>query len=216
MELSILRPFEDEDGDDCMELREMGDRVGVPIYGEPLTVRIRVGRAQGGQVRLIRGHAVDSDEALADSPLGEVVFEAAIDGPDVTVETPLTVEVGDWIYPMVLEPLVAEGLPKDKAKLLPKIAKAALQTGAEDYDALIEVFWDFMDFDTVLAPQDCDPAKWDPYKLQCMPPDATGIASYHVPDWVSRGLNVLIEDGEPTDWCVGAVGSATVFEKAEL
>ncbi len=211
VELSILRPFEGENGAPCMQRWDMGDRV--PLHGEPLVVRIRAGRAQGGLVRLIRGHAVQSDQALADSPLGEVVFEAAIDGPDVTVETSLTVEKGDWIYPMVLEPLVADGLPADKAKLLPKIAKAALQTGAEDYDALVEVFWDFMDFDTVLAPQDCDPAKWDPYKLQCLPPDVTGIASYFVPDWVSRGLNVLIENGEPTAWCVGAVGSATVFEE---
>jgi hypothetical protein len=213
VELSVLLPGKAGNGSECFERYEMGDVIGIPTDGSsPVTFRIRVGRAEGGLLRLIRGHAVEGDDALEAATLGEAVFEASLDGPDVTVETQLIVAVGDWVYPMVLEPLVPAGLPKDQAKLVPKMVEAALKTGPEDYDALIEVFWDVIDFDVVLAPQDCDPAKWDPNKMQCAPPDAAGIATFYLPDFVGRALNALIENGQATDWCVGAVGTATVFE----
>ncbi len=193
------------------QLFEMGDAIPLAQGGAFATVRVRVGRADGALLRLMRGHTVVSDEALADAALGAPVLELPVEGADFEAEMTLTVEPGEWFYPVVLEPLVAPGLPDALAALVPEMALAALATGSEDYDSLIELFWDILDFSVVLAPQDCDPANWDPTKMQCSPVDVTGIATYYVPDWVDRALNAVMEEGEPSAWCMGAVGSAVRF-----
>ncbi|MBW1881648.1 MAG: hypothetical protein JRJ84_25090 [Deltaproteobacteria bacterium] len=59
--------------------------------------------------------------------------------------------------------------------------------------------------------QTCDPEDWDPWMLQCLPADAEGLASYYLPDWLDRAVNVTTVDYEVTDWCMGAVGSAVRF-----
>jgi hypothetical protein len=58
----------------------------------------------------------------------------------------------------------------------------------------------------------CDPETWSHDMLQCIPADNNNLASYFIPDWVNRAINVVSEEGELTDWCMGAVGSAILFQ----
>jgi hypothetical protein len=178
-----------------------------------VTLTVRVGRAQGGQLRLIRGYRVDSDEELADAELGEVAHEEQIAGNDVTFTVTMTVLPGDWIYPLVLEPLIPEGLPQEYAEFAPTMAAAAAQRKDErDYGPILDAVWNYIDLGVLLSPQSCDPATWNPLDMQCMPPDTNGVATYFLPDWIDRALNVRMENNEATHWAMGSVGSAVVFQ----
>ncbi len=191
---------------------EMGDAVPVAQEGQDVTLTVRVGRAQGGLLRLIRGYRVDSDEELADAELGEVAHEESISGNDVTFTVTTTVLPGDWIYPLVLEPLVPEGLAQEYAEFAPAMAAAAAQRKDDrDYGPILDAVWNYIDLEVLLSPQSCDPATWNPLHLQCMPPDTNGVATYFLPDWIDRALNVRMENNEATQWAMGSVGSAVVF-----
>jgi hypothetical protein len=37
------------------------------------------------------------------------------------------------------------------------------------------------------------------------------MTTYFLPDYIDRAFNAMIEDGELTEWCMGAVGSAVRF-----
>jgi len=171
-----------------------------------------VGRADGGLLRIVTGHAVATDEALEDAVLEGQVIEINVVGDDFTWETDINVQPGDWVYAMVLEPLVAPGLSDELAARVPELADLAVTAGVDDYDGLVNIFWDFMDLSVLLSPEECDPSLWDPEKLQCMAADAHGLATYYVPDWLSRVMYAWTVDDQLTDWCVGAVASAIVFE----
>jgi hypothetical protein len=194
---------------------QMGDQIPLADGTHVITVNARVGRADGGLLRIVLGHHVETDEALADAELGKPVLEAPIVGDDFTAQVTVTVQPGDWLYPTVYEPLVLPGLPNELADLVPGMAANASDGGSEDFGSIVEVFWDVMEPQQALAPDACDPGEWDPMKLQCLPPDKTGVATFYVPDWVDRVANVLTEDGAATEWCMGAVGSAVMFVEAD-
>jgi hypothetical protein len=177
-----------------------------------VSISARAGRAAGGQLRIVSGHAVGTDDGLDAAILESNVTEVEIVGDDFAYQGTLDVLPGDWVYAMVLEPLVAEGLPSDLAQRVPELAQLAASAGVEDYDGLVNIFWDFIDPLTLLSPQDCDPANWDPWMLQCLVADSEGIGGYYVPDWLSRALNAWTLDGLATEWSVGAVSSAIVFK----
>ncbi len=186
----------------------MGDEVQVPAEGAEATVTLRVGRANKGRVRLIRGTQAADDAALATTALGVVAFEAAIDGIDFTTTTPLTVHPGDWFYPVVHEPLVPEGLDPALAASIPaKAATLSLYT-EQDYSPVIDALLEYIDQNVVLAPEQCNPADWIATNAQCMAIDQNGMATFFFPDWIDRLLNVLTESGTASQWTMGAVGSA--------
>jgi hypothetical protein len=151
---------------------------------------------------------------LEEAALAEVVLEEELDSNDALIETELTVEPGDWLYPLVLEPLVGPYVPPGGEGELAELAQAVVATGEEDYDGLLTALWDYVDFNVVLAPQKCDPEQWKPGMFECLPVDTIGVASFYVPDWINRAFNVYLENGQPSSWCVGAVGSAVRFETA--
>ena len=186
-----------------------GDKVPV---SESVTLAVRAGRADGGLLRVVTGKAVPSDEALVDAILEDQVVEVPIAGDDFTWEATLDVSAGDWVYAMVLEPLVAPGLPEELAERVPETAALAATSGVEDLDGLINIFLDYLDISTLLAPGDCDPILWEPTMLQCMVADDHGIATYYIPDWLNRTLYAWTIDGAVTEYCVGAVASAIMFE----
>jgi predicted metal-dependent phosphoesterase TrpH len=193
------------------EIWEMGDEVPVSDSTTEAIVRVRVGRANGGIVRLIGGGAVDTDEALEGAELGTVLFEQAIDSDDFVMETTLTVGSGDWLYPMVLEPLIAPGITDEQAAEVRSLAEAAAATGEEDFGALATMASAFVESSALLNGAACDPTEWREDRLQCFPPDDSGLGSMFVPDMLDRGLNAVTLDGEMTEWCMGAIGSATRF-----
>ncbi len=194
---------------------EMGDKIPLPEGEQSVEVKVRVGRSDGGYLKLIQGHRVATEEELEAAELGVVVFETPVEGVDFTAETTLTVKVGDWFYPLVYETVIPKGLPQELADKVPALATAASGFTEEDVEPLITALWDYIDPKVTLTPKKCDPSKWEKLKLQCMPPDTNGIATFFFPDWISRALNVVMVDGQPTEWTLGAVGSAVMFEPQE-
>jgi hypothetical protein len=189
----------------------MGDKVWISDVEEAEFV-VRVGRSKGGIVRLIRGSTVGDPEDLQQADLGHVAFEEFVTRDDETFRVRFAVEPGDWFYPMVMEALIPEGLDPELAQRAPKVASLAALGGSEDYGPIVEALMDFVDLNVILSPQYCDPELWDPSLMQCMPPDTNGVATFFFPDWLDRALNVIIEDGTPSQWSMGAVGSAVVFD----
>ncbi len=194
----------------------MGDEIPIPAAGAEVTVTARVGRGDGGLLRLISGEAVADASALQSSPLGTVALQEAVAGDEFVAQTTLTVAPGDWIYPLVLDPLLAPGLPPEREELVREVARGAVATGAEDYGALADLVLDVIrDTELMFDAALCDPALWDPTLAQCLPPDTDGMATFYLPDELDRAINVITEDGEITDWAMGALGSAVRFVPRE-
>ncbi len=152
-----------------------------------------------------------SEDDLEGAELGSVLVEQAIDSADFSFETTLDVGPGSWFYPVVLEPLIPEGTTDEQAGIVRDIAAGAAATGEEDFAGLASLAAAFVDPDVLFDASACDPDDWDPDQLQCFPDDDEGLGSFYVPDLLDRGLNAVLEDGQLTDWCMGAVGSATRF-----
>lgn len=192
-----------------------GDEVPVPAGGAEARVTVRVGRANGGRVRVVRGEQAPSDEALASARLGEVAFEADIDSTDFTASVVLTVRPGDWFYPVVHERLVPDGLDPAIARLIPGKIELLSQYSEDNYAPIVQALIDHIDPDVVLSPDRCDPTRWVATDAQCIPADQNGVATFFFPDWIERLLNVLTEGGRPTEWVMGAVGSAVLCVPAD-
>lgn len=188
----------------------MGDQVPLPESGEA-QLTVRVGRSDGAMVRLIAGEAVASDEDLSGAPLGQVIFEAEVEGDSFTAETPLAVTPGSWVYPVVLEPLVAPGLTEEQAVQVREVAAGALETGGEDFARLAGIAIELADVGAALGTDPCEPEEWSDDLFQCLPADDDNMGTFFIPDHLDRAFNVYAEDGQMTDWCMGAVGSALLF-----
>ncbi|MBM4395104.1 MAG: CehA/McbA family metallohydrolase [Deltaproteobacteria bacterium] len=191
-------------------VRGIGDRVPVPAGGVEAKVTLRVGRADEGRVRLVRGTRAAGDVALASHPLGQVAFEAAVDAVDFTATTTQTLRPGDWLYPVVHDRLIPDGLDPALAARIPDKVATLSKYSEDNYAPIMEALIEFIDPDVVLAPELCDPAKWVATDAQCMLADANGMATFFFPDWIDRLLNILTEGGRPSDWAMGAVGSAAL------
>ncbi|HJN74616.1 MAG TPA: CehA/McbA family metallohydrolase [Myxococcota bacterium] len=189
---------------------QMGDEVPIPADGEEITLLVRVGRASGGELQIRTGGA-STEEDIEDAELGQVLVEEEIDSDDFELSTTLTVMPGDWFYPVVTEPLIAPGLDDEEADLIRDLATQVSRTGAEDFVGLATLFAELADQDVLFDASKCDPEAWLPDQLQCMPADDDALASFFVPDRYDRALNVTVVDGEITDRCMGAVGSAIRF-----
>ncbi|HPC90768.1 MAG TPA: CehA/McbA family metallohydrolase [Myxococcota bacterium] len=199
------------------ETYAMGDQINIGEEAEAtLEVTIRVRRAQGARVRLIRGVGVDTDEALADVELGAVVHEDFADSNDFETTVSLTVNPGDWFYPVVHERLISPDLDPELAALIPGMADAMEEFSEENFSPLLDVLVDFIDSEALMRGEDCRPTSWEPHMAQCMPPDNNGLGTFFIPDWINRVFSIIREDGKSTDWCMGAIGSACVVKGVEV
>ena len=194
------------------ETWQMGDAIPVAEEGGSVTVSVQVGRADGGYVQLIAGEAVESDMDLEESPLGEVVAEATVEGADFTLETTLDVMPGSWFYPMVFETLVLPDASEERAARVRDLALGALSTGEEDYAGLAAMLVDLVNIGVALGVDECDPLDWQIDMLQCVPADDNNMSTFFFPDYIDRAFNAVMEEGELTEWTMGAVGSAVRFE----
>jgi len=189
-----------------------GDAVPVPAAGLDVTLGLRVGRGEGGRLQLVCGVGVPTDEVLQNAPLGEVVFEEAVTGSEMQSFVVREVRPGDWCYPRVFDPLITPGLTAEEADSVREAAAGAAVTGEGKYALLAKLVLKLVDpFALLFNGSLCDPETWHPDILHCMPPDNNGMATFFVPDRYDRALNVLTENGLPTDWSMGAVASAVLF-----
>jgi hypothetical protein len=189
----------------------MGDRIAVE-EDERVTLSIGTARAPAGQLRLIHGAAVASDEALADAPLGQQVaaWDLSAAGAVEHFELSLQVRPGDWIYPVIVEPTVPAELEAEHGEALRQLARASA-AATTDFTAISKIAGSLLDPELLADPSDCDPADWEPMMLQCIPADQQPPASFFVPDPLQRAFHAMTEDGEPTGWSMGAIGSALLF-----
>ncbi len=196
------------------EIYEMGDDIPIGATGTSVEITLRVGRAEGGIVRLMRGSSVETDEQLMDATLGEVFAEMAIDSQDMTVTlSDVAVMPGDWFYPVVLDSLYVPGLTDEQKLAVDDISTGALAIGGENFVAFAGLFIDYMDMGVFADPTKCDPTEWNPEHLQCLPiqigEEAT--TTFFVPDWIDRALNAFQDSEGGETWSMGAIGSATRF-----
>lgn len=190
---------------------EMGDAVPIPAAGTTVAVTVRIGRSPKGLLRLVYGEHVPTDEGLQTAPLGTYVLEEEITGNDYETTTMLSVMPGNWIYPMVYEPLLIDGLTPEQEELVRTVAVEAAATNADEFVGMAQLFMELGDYDILLEPELCDPATWQPDRLQCMTADQKQMATFYVPEMLDRAMNAITEDDLVTDWCMGAVGSAVMF-----
>jgi hypothetical protein len=189
----------------------MGDQPLV-VAGETVTLTIGTARAPAGELRIIHGGAVASDEALEDAPLGQQVASFAL-SPVGAVEhwsVELTVQPGDWVYPVIVEPTVPAGLEDEHGDYLRGLARASA-AATTDFTAISKIAGSLMDTEVLADPSECDPADWEPMMLQCIPADQQPPGSFFVPDPLQRAFNAMTVGGEPTGWSMGAIGSAVLF-----
>jgi hypothetical protein len=189
---------------------EAGDEIAIPYAGASAEITIRVGRASGGELRLIVGGAVTDDVTLETTPLGDVVLTEAIEGYDATFTLTLDVLPGDYLYPVVLEPLVPAHATAEQADMIREMADAAATSG-EDYAEIAEALGPALDVNLLGDPGSCDPEDWEPDMLQCVSIITDGLGCFFVPDLLDRAMHAYTEDGAITDWTMGAIASAVRF-----
>ncbi len=192
------------------DVYQWGDAVPLPSAGAEVTVQLRVARAEGGLARLVSGGFVADDEALQSDPLGAVVAEASIASQDHTLEYSFSAVPGDWIYPIVLEPLFAPGITEEQQQIVLETATIAAESGDDAMDIATSVVH-LIDTDLLASPDDCDPEDWEPDMLQCSLADMDGMSSFFIPDMLDRAMNGWMEDGVVSAWSMGAVASAVLF-----
>lgn len=197
---------------------EAGDVAPVPSAGVSARVVVTVANALGGLVRVVSGGAIATDDELAGAALGSVVLEEAIDANPFTAEVTIDAAPGTWLYPVVLEPLVRPGLDADQEALVRDLAAGVLDTGVlptGEMDVMsfanLVIRLGLIDVGVALGTAPCEPEEWSLAVAQCVPADDDGLASFFIPDYLDRALNVAPVDDAVSDWSMGAVGSAVRF-----
>ena len=174
------------------------------VAGQTYQIRITVSRANGGLLRLYSA-------GLGKMPTGkwpeaQVVVEAPINAERVQGQWAWQVPAGGaWLHALVLEPIGAAQVPAEAAHLLAVFDK--LPKGKSIGD-MIKVFITIVDAALLMTPEDCDPAKWLPWKGQCMTADTVAMSTFYMPEPLAKLMSWWFEDGKPTQWTLGAISSA--------
>lgn len=186
----------------------LGDQVPVPPGGAEVEVSLRVGRGLGGRALLIAGEDVE--------PAADMLERAELDEPVSAYDERFTVslwaEPGQWVYPMVWDPLFAPGLTDEESARVRALAEATVGSRLEEESLLLWLARD-LGGDGALDPARCGPGGWSPGQLLCLPKDTRGVTVL-VPDIYDRALNVITSEDTITEWAMGAIGSAVMFVEA--
>ena len=169
---------------------------------------MRVSRAAGGLLRLVAGPVKPGAPAEPSIVLEEPI-EAAWHETSYQWEVP---ETGAWLHAIVLEEMVVEPLPDNVQQALEAIEATSGDLGGNWMDALAPAFLPLLDAEVLLQPGLCDPTTWTKWKLWCMPADQKGMATFYIPDRLNRLMSAWLENGESTDWCMGATTSAFLLK----
>ena len=106
---------------------------------------------------------------------------------------------------MVLEPRVD---PDPPAEAFEALALLSEPVSGNPLVVLAEVMLRFIVDNSALMPHTCDTTFWEPWTAQCMPIDDEALGTFHIPDGLARLIHIWFEEGEASEFCMGAVSSA--------
>lgn len=175
------------------------------VAGQTYKIHVRVSRATNGRLRL---YSAPLGKTTAGKwPEAQVVWEARIEAPLVEGTWQWQVPpAGAWLHAVVLEPLVVEPIPQTMDQVLEILSK--LPEG-KALGSMVSVFANLVGPDAPITdPSVCDPQQWQPWLAQCMPADKATWTTYYIPDGLVRLMSTWFENGQPTQYCCGAVSSA--------
>ncbi len=175
------------------------------VAGQTYTIHISVSRAAGGRLRLYSAPLGKAADGKWPDPV--VVYEARIEDARVAGTWQWQVPAGGaWLHAVVLEPLIVQPLPQTMNDVVALLSQ--LPTG-KDLSSMIQAFAAIVGPDAnVTDATACDPTKWDAWLGDCMPADKDTWETYYIPDPVVRLMSTWFENGQPTQFCCGAVSSA--------
>ncbi|MFZ5475249.1 MAG: CehA/McbA family metallohydrolase [Myxococcota bacterium] len=183
-----------------LEAEVAGERyaMGAALPAGEVTVRWRVGRAAGGELRLVGG------------PLGEdapatltTISLATADESGTWTWTPP--EGGGWLHAVVVDPL------PDVPAEAQGVADAMLVfPDASGVTATLGAIAPLVDLEVLADPGKCDTGDWSEWGACCMPTDTEPYGTFYVPDTLQRLMSAEFADGAPTGFAMGAVSAAFV------
>jgi len=160
-----------------------------------VTVEWRVGRADGGELRLWAGATGVEPGEVATFPIA---------GDDARGSWTWDAPAGGWLHAVVVDPLPVD-VPEDRQAA----ADAFLQFPDDGgLGALIGALAPLIDLTVLTDPSRCDPSEWDAWSACCMTVDTVPYATFYLPDPIQRLMSAEFRDGEPTGWSMGAISAA--------
>lgn len=172
--------------------------MGAELPRGEVTVTWAVGRAAGGELRLVQG-------ALGQGAEPEIVHTVALTtAHDTGTWTWTPPEGGGWLHAVVVDPL-PDDVPEERAALA-----EALLTFPEDggLSALLAGFAPLLDLEVLGDPSRCDPDDWDEWSACCMPTDTEPYATFYITDPLLRLMSAEFADAAPTGFAMGAISAA--------
>jgi len=144
--------------------------------------------------------------------LSTVQFDVPITGNDFSWEGSWTPSGEAWVYAQVLESTDDSLLPPDVQQDL-DLLRRSMETFGMRYGLLVRALLPFIEVDALLIPRGCDPGSWDPYRTTCVDVDENFMGTIHIPEHIDRILNLYREDGELTEFAMGAISSPMTVER---
>ncbi|MEQ1569054.1 MAG: CehA/McbA family metallohydrolase [Myxococcota bacterium] len=172
--------------------------LGSALPGGPATIRWRVGRAAGGELRLIQGRlGTDGEpERIATVPL------TSADATGVFEWTPPT--EGGWVHAVVVDPLPTD-VPDE---MLPAVEALTTFPADGGLTAVLSALGPLVDLAVLGDPAQCRLETWTEWSGDCMPVDTEPFATFYVPPNLQALLATDFEGGQATGYAMGAISAA--------
>ncbi len=182
--------------------------MGAPLASsaQNYVIDFRVTRASGGLLRLVAGPIKPRVSGRVEAE-AKVVFELALDDDHVTGSFQWQPAAsGGWLHAIVLEQRIVGELPASMEQT--QVVLSSLPKSEKSIGQMLQAMVPLLKGVLLTDASKCDPQAWQDDKPWCMPADREGLATYYLPDAVVRLLNTWFEQGQPTQYCLGAVTSA--------
>jgi hypothetical protein len=163
-----------------------------------VTIRWRAARAAGGLVRIVAGAI---DPVMPPPVTVAQAFLATEDAAgEFTWQPPPT---GAWLHAVVVDPL---------PRATPDRLAAAVQTVTTYPDGevgdLATALLPLADTAAMFDPTICEPARWEPWRLPCMPVDRAPLGTFYISDDLLPLFAVEFAGTAPTGFAMGAISAA--------
>lgn len=178
--------------------------------GQTITLEARVARAQNGLLRILTGPiipGITKEQLLERTELSQLLFEVPIPSADFGWQASWTPTSDAWVYVQVLESADYSTLPADVQRDLDALT-AAMESYGMRYGQLAMALLPMLDPKYLLWPGLCSPEDWDIYRTACVDVDDAYMGTLYISEPVDRILNLFRENGQLTDYAMGAITSA--------